>query len=45
MVSSNTPARVPERQPEINAAQRTTWPRPASRPARFPIRIVGNIPV
>jgi hypothetical protein len=44
MVSSSTPARAPERQPETNATPRTTWPRPEKKTIRFVIKIGGVIP-
>jgi hypothetical protein len=44
MAPSNTPARVPERQPETNATPRTTWLRPEKKTTRFVIKIGGVIP-
>ncbi len=44
MVASTTPARAPERQPETNASQRTTWPRQEKKATRFVIKIGGIIP-
>lgn len=44
MASSNATARAPERQPETNSTPRTVWPRQAKKPARFVIKVVGQIP-
>jgi hypothetical protein len=44
MASSNTPARVPERQPETSTNPRATWPRLERKATRFVIKIGGVIP-
>jgi hypothetical protein len=44
MASTNTPARVPEPQPETNVTPRATWSRPEKKTTRFVIKIGGVIP-
>jgi hypothetical protein len=45
MASSNLPVPAPERQPESNVTQRTTWPRPEKKTTRFVIKSGGVIPI
>ncbi|HKF44660.1 MAG TPA: hypothetical protein VKG01_16300 [Thermoanaerobaculia bacterium] len=44
MKSAQLPARAPERLPEPAPAPRAAWPRPAKKPTRFVIKIVGQVP-
>ena len=44
MAPSNTPARVPDRQPETNTTPRATWPRQERKSTRFVIKVGGIVP-
>ena len=45
MATFNTPARVPDRQPEPNTTSRPATSQPEKKPTRFVIKISGSIPL